>query len=890
MLKQFGIHHPLISYAILANFLLSIIIAPQLFADSPTEKHSALLKSTQQKELVVVELLFNNKSAGIHRCYRIEKEFWFPVNLFEEHAHFPTLTTDGVSQRIRTTLGDIVFSSDSIVKFDGIAYISQSALKKNYYVQTLFKQSIHSIKFLVPWRPLTVAKLSRNPPKPPDIKSPDNTLSFLHLETNASIAFPETINSYIELETGGRALDGTWDIMVSGDPANKFAPSRYHWTTLNRNTAIRIGTGSSQSYNLLPDVKYTGVQFAWNNRSILPNIDNERYSDSDVLLNIDRTQRRTLEGTGPPAGIAELRIDNSIVARQRIRFDGRYIFRNVRMITDLRIIEVYLYEHSLMKKPVEIIDYTRSVSSRSLSAGELLLHTGAGRAGNILADDNCPDTWTGFSHLLYGLSERITLESMLQHNPRSESADFLFGPVVSIGSRWNAALYGARSNNRYGIDASLFGSGKGWRFSERTQWRQKEFGFSSEERKERHLLRLQINPFSWLNTSLYGNYSKEGDSTSVQYLLPGGTLRLSPQLSVSAYPNDENENYRYEAYAQPRHDTGIRLRYQDKTLTGTIDHDIGRNNSLQFIHAWAKENGNHASSAYFYWYPGQNRFNRVRLGTSHASGNVGFSASWSNYFKNGLRFAIQYNHDMFNADGLSVEDEPFVFDYFDNERTLSISLSWDLGRSSKNRFYPINRPELSHTRGGLAGSLQIEAGSGISHASINDVKILLNGRRLGQRQAGGNFFIGNLKPGFYTVSVDPEKLPVELVVDRQNISVAIKSGSITEVIIPLHLEYGVAGRIVNPSNRPLSDISVCIVASDGNIFKKGITNQFGYYRVDGLRKGNYTARVTTIGSEGVDVVSEKRFSISNEYLFGIDIVAPGEPSKQGTPDAQTQED
>ena len=66
----------------------------------------------------------------------------------------------------------------------------------------------------------------------------------------------------------------------------------------------------------------------------------------------------------------------------------------------------------------------------------------------------------------------------------------------------------------------------------------------------------------------------------------------------------------------------------------------------------------------------------------------------------------------------------------------------------------------------MAGALKIMTDSKISRSQINDVSILLNGRKLGQRQIGGDFFVGNLRPGIYTVSVDPENLPLELVVEQ----------------------------------------------------------------------------------------------------------------------------
>ncbi len=815
-----------------------------------------------EEEPLLVELFFGEESIGTHLCYRNEKDIWVPFSLFLEHARLAEPDRHQPATTYQTTLGTIVFDPDSLRSFEGIECLSFSTLKNVFRIHVLFNRSLYAIKFLVPWRPLSSSTQPKKALVTPDIPAPGSSLSFLHFEGDLSHSFDqESTDRYLELEAGGRIGGGIWDIMGKGDPQRSLSPSRYHWTTLNRKTAFRVGTGTSQLYSLLGNLDYTGIQVAWNNRSILPNIDNERYSDTDVLLNIDRTQRRTIDGSGPPAGIAELRFDDRIVARRRISLDGRFAFRNVRMTSDLRITEVYLYAHSLLEKPVGIIDYTRSIVNRSLAGGELLFHGAFGRSGNILADETISSTWTGFGHTLYGLSERITIESAVQHNPRSGSLDLLFGPVMSIGSRWNTAVYSAYSNNRFGMDAALYGYGKTWRFSHRSRWYDNGFGYDTREQQLYHTLRLQTRPFSWFNALLYGSYEKEGTSITSRYLLPGGTLYLSSRTRISAMPFGDDGTYRYEAFLRPRWDTDVRLRYEENVITADINHDLAHNNTLQFIHSFAHKTGTHASSAYLYWYPDEHRNNRVRLGASYGNDRFGFTGSWSKYVNAGLNFILTYNHNMYNASGLSVEDNLSLFEPEDN-RTISLSLTWDLGRSGK-RLYPINRSAISHTRGGMAGSLKIMTDARTSQSSINDVAILINGRRLGQHQIGGTFFVGHLRPGIYTVSVDPENLPVELAVKRQNIKVEVQSGAVTEVTIPVYAEYGVAGKVVTSSGRALAAATLLIVDSNGNTVKQTRTDQFGYYRVDGLRSGSYSIRVLS---------AEKAFNIKDDYLFGTDIV------------------
>jgi len=829
-----------------------------------------------EEEPLLVELFFGEESIGTHLCYRNENDIWIPLSLFLEHARLAEPDRNQPATTYKTTLGTIVFEPGSLRSFEGVECLSFSTIKDVFRIHVLFNRSLYAIKFLVPWRLLSSLKQPKKALVTPDIPAPGSSLSFLHFEGDFSHSFGQARTGRdLELEAGGRIGGGIWDIMGKGDPNRSMSLSRYHWTTLNSKTAFRVGTGTSQLYSLLNNLDYTGIQVAWNNRSILPNIDNERYSDTDVLLNIDRTQRRTIDGIGPPAGIAELRFDGNVVARQRISLDGQFVFRNVRMSSDLRITEVYLYAHSLLEKPVRIIDYTQSVVNRSLAGGELLFHGAVGRSGNILADENISSTWTGFGHMLYGLNERITIESALQQNPQSGTLDLLFGPVMSIGSRWNTAVYGAYSNNRFGMDAALYGYGKTWRFSHRSRWYGNGFGNDTREQHISHAMRLQTRPFSWLNALLYGNYEKEGDSLTSKYLLPGGTLNLSSRTRISVMPFGDDGEYRYEAFLRPRLDTDVRLRYEENVITADINHDLAKSNTFQFIHSFARQTNTHASSAYLNWYSDEHRNNRVRVGTSYSNGRFGFTGSWSKYVNAGLNFILTYSHNMYNASGLSVEDDLSLFNGQDN-RYISLSLTWDLGRSGK-RFYPINRSAISHTRGGMAGSLKIMTDSEIPQSSINDVAILINGRRVRQRQIGGSFFVGNLRPGIYTVSIDPENLPVELAVKRQNIKVEVQSGAVTEVTIPVYAEYGVAGKVVTASGRALAAATLLIADSNGNTVKQTCTDQFGYYRVDGLRSGNYRVRVLTEKSNGRSAVSEKNFSVTNDYLFGVDIVVDEPP-------------
>jgi len=819
---------------------------------------------TVRDEQLLVELFFNEKKFGTTTCYRYNDDYWVPFSLFLNETGLDEPPPGHQQPRFNTTIGTIKFDTDALRKVEGQECISFTTLKKVFRVHTLQNTAEYAIKFLVPWSPLTDKQENKAQPLSPDIEAPESTLSFLHLEGNTTWHFNDDKRwNYLEFEAGGRIAGGTWDLMTTGDPEKKLSLSRYHWTTWNKNTAFRLGTGSSQITTLLSDLVYTGAQFAWNNRDILRNLDNERYSNTDVLLNLDRTQRRTLEGSGPPGGVAELRFEGSVVARQRITLDGKFVFRNVRMADNLRKTEVYIYEHTAQAKPLRIIDFTRTIASRSLEKGELLFHGGVGQYGNPLIDDNRTNTLTGFSHLLYGLSDAITFDGVLQHNPNKESVDFMLGSVLSIGSRWKAGLYGAYSHGRYGAESSLEGYGKAWTFSSRSLWHETGFGYKHRDEYEHHSLRLQVSPFSFLSTYLYGNYDRTGEDVTSDYLLPGARIAVSSRLSFSALPEDSDGEYVYEAVYRPDHRTTITSRYKDSTVITNIDRDF-LHSSLQFINTYVPDNGQIISNVYFDWYPENSFSDRFSIGMSYTDGAFGVTGSVTRYINAGLHLSLTYSNNMINAEGFTIDENLSMFLEKENNHYLYASLTWDLGWSGK-KFHPIERSAISHTRGAIAGNLNIEDNARLSSSDINNIGIIVNGRTMRQRQLDGSFFVGNLPPGIYRVSADPENLPVELSLDNRELKVEVESGAVTGFSIPVFASYSVAGMINTPDGKGVPGLSLLVLDQNNNQITTGLTDEFGYYRTDGLRNGEY---VISVGGQ------RRAFTINNDYLFDVNMTLP----------------
>ena len=833
-----------------------------LWAETKPESETrAQVAESGQPEPLLVEVFFNKRSAGTHLCYQTEETYWIPFELFLQETRLKSEPATDGKLTYQTTLGVLSYDPRTQKTIEEVPFISFVQLEKSFYVKGRFVQSIFALALDVPWAPGKPSKKKRDVPViTPDIRAPSSSLSFLRFEPQLSYEFDGSLSRELLWETGGRFAGGVWDITFEGDPTTRFRPDRYHWTTYNNNLALRVGTGSSEPFSLLPSLDFTGIQAGWNNKTILSQLDFERYTDSDVFLSLDRTQQRTIEGQAPPASIAELRLEGIVVARQRVGLNGRFIFRNVRMTSDLRKTQVYIYERSFREKPLAILDYTMSILNRTLPAHELLVRAGGGVIGNPLDKDKKDTTsWTGFGHIIYGVHNRMTLEAGIQYNPENINRETYVGTVLSIGSNWGVALYGARSNDRYATDFRLEGKGIDWSLSYFGRLNQEGFAKDSQEARRSHSLRFNTDILRPFDLLLYGKYNRTGNESPDKYLLPGVYWYVMPRLMLSALPNDE-KRYRYEANMNLTSQSDLSVTYEDKVINADLDYDFSRSLQSRALYTHSVETGSNVSSLYFDWYPGGNRYDLVRMGISNSGSQTGYSVAWNKFVNAGLQLSLQYSYNMNNAQQLETEDTFSNLAPPDARQYIALAITWDLGLSSK-RFYPINRTALSHTRGGLAGSLKIMNETNLKSSDINDVDILLNRRKLGQRQVDGSFFVGNLKPGVYAVDVDTENLPLELNIRKKTTYVEVLNGAVSEVIIPVYAEYSIAGKVTDSRAEALEGRKVTVIDENGKVVDTALTNMFGYYRTKGLQPGTYTVSVSNM---------KRPVTIKNDYIYGFD--------------------
>ncbi|NTW56320.1 MAG: carboxypeptidase regulatory-like domain-containing protein [Chlorobiaceae bacterium] len=805
----------------------------------------------------------------------LDGEFWVPWKKFLSISGFPALEEHDGIVAFSTTIGNILFDTVKLRAIDGQRYVSFRMLDEVFKVSPSFDQSLFAVKFRIPWVP-SASSSSTRPVPLPDVYGPGTALSFVHAQYQ--YANDSGLSSYrnLDVQSGGRAIGGVWDMDFQGDPNARMDLCRFHWTLLGEHTAFRLGTATTESSTLLAARDFTGLQFGWSNRDVRPYFDQPFTSVQDAFMIFNSAQMRNIEGNGPPAGIAELRFDGKAVARQTILMDGRFSFPKVEMGMDFRRTEVYLYKSSILEKPAAVLDFTQSVSNRSLEANTILASGGIGTTGNPLLRNESRSSGfpISYAHLQYGVSRWLTVETAAQAGKSIQGSDILAGAVLSIGSKWNASLYAASSNEHCGTDFTIERRGK--RSDLLLGSTRYEQGFQSDEQSQltRQFLRFSWNALENFNFSLFGR-REESPGSRIEYLRPGGSFFLRPGFRFSITPDyDQNGAYRYEAAYYGSSTLSANVSYDSKKIdTNLLWQSTGHIN-LRLSNQYYTKTNDRLSTAYLDWYPTDTRKALFELIASRSRAQTGASISYHRSVQAGFDVALSYQYNIPNTLQLDL-DRTTEDVILPGKHAFFCSLTWDFGWSGR-RLKPISRSSLTLNRGGIAGELQPEHESNVEKSKVRNIGILVNGYRMVQNRENGSCFIGNLKPGLYRVSVDPESLPLDVSPDQKTRIVEVRGCGITKVNIPLHAEYGISGQLSDEKGNGIAGVLVK-VRRDGQQEPagSGLTNDFGYYRINGLRNGLYVIYVEDNGQGKMTIPVELPCKVSGKYEFDLDMKLPG---------------
>jgi hypothetical protein len=860
----------IIALFLLSSFLQNTTSGKELQSSPQSGTHvPGIRNETREPSLQIVELVFNGKSAGTCRCFSFDNTLWIPFDLFKEQTAPGFLPESNGIITISTSIGKLSLDSgNDLRQFEKNSYISAKTLEKKLFIVSRFNQEYYSLDFDIPWRAVKKETEINNHPPDDYCRAPAHSVSFVHLEGDYlydPIQKSSPDNHFL-FEAGGRVAGGIWDVVSEKNYEGNPVLSRYHWTTYSDNAVVRIGSARSSPYFLMPDIPFSGIQAAWSNRSIMPYIDNAAGSKNDSFLSVDREQSKTLEGTGPVAGIAELRIDGVVTARQRIGIDGKYVFYNVRMYSDFRSIQVFLYQHSLLEKPMKVIDFSRSMLGRMLAGRELLVKTGAGFIRNVEGNRQFPDLFSG--QVLYGVTDRLTLEGNVQYNSLTGRNDFLLGAVASLGSHWAVSIYGASVNGLYSGEATAEGH---YPFADvyyRGLFSRNDV-FSGGHSGQKHNFRLNARLSGKFTALLYGQYGNSGADTS-RFVLPGFFWQIHPSIRITAIP-DFDRKYHVETWMKLSANQDLTLSYSEREQRYNADYryDLSQYIRFRLEEGYLKNPSGSVTSIFFDWNPDSNYYNIFSVGATCSRKKAGYFISWHKYLNPGLQFTLTYSSNHSAENYVSSIDDPLIIPA-DNKKILYATFSWDLGMSAKG-LKPVNREEISLTRGGISGSFVFDNSyPAVDADDINGVNILMNGEILSQRQLDGSFFVGDLKKGIYEISFETESLPIELSISKVQKKIEVKPCSVTSIEIPVYVQYGVAGKI-HCEEKEYKTVKVSVVSEkDGLVAAQKAVNEFGYYRFDGLKPGKYTVKAEKTADGGA-IATQRDIEIRDCFLFGVDL-------------------
>jgi hypothetical protein len=209
---------------------------------------------------------------------------------------------------------------------------------------------------------------------------------------------------------------------------------------------------------------------------------------------------------------------------------------------------------------------------------------------------------------------------------------------------------------------------------------------------------------------------------------------------------------------------------------------------------------------------------------------------------------------------------------------LFASVVTDFSHAS-GRFVPMSSPNAyMRPDGSIVGRVLLDDGvrellkSRSGDRSLDGIEILINGSTRTRTDAGGRFFIGVVPEGFHQVELDPERLPIELTPLRTKLIVEVASGAATRVDFRVKLEFGIAGRVVDPYGQPRGGILVELIGPGGQVIDRTVTDQFGLYRLDGVTPGGYLVRAGSLDPDGNhEVLGERHVEVFDDFLFGQDI-------------------
>ena len=185
---------------------------------------------------------------------------------------------------------------------------------------------------------------------------------------------------------------------------------------------------------------------------------------------------------------------------------------------------------------------------------------------------------------------------------------------------------------------------------------------------------------------------------------------------------------------------------------------------------------------------------------------------------------------------------------------------------ANGKFIPGKNTVSYNTRGTIAGRLNLSP----EQCDIDKASILVDGISYQSKIDSCSFHVDKILPGIHTVSLANEFLPIEFVSESKQYVVEVAPSAVTRIDFDLSLEYSAAGKVTTHSGKAQEGILVKVLDAQNNLITQAYSDQFGLFRVDSLKNGNYVIQAIAESA----VLVERNFSIEDDFLFDLNLTIP----------------
>lgn len=812
-------------------------------------------------EFVLVGAIVNGTEVGGLSAQREGETWYLPL---EELADLTGCGLERLDSRatLKTSLGEVTFEASELRLLDGVAHLSSDVAAERLAMSLTFDEAQYALRLEMPWSgPASAGAAALAEDVEPDVRAPRAGLSSLRVESRFSWD-GGSLDGQAVTTLDGRLAGGRWRLRYRQGLDGSPGLEDYAWLATSGHHLFLAGRQRASLHSVLRSFEFTGLQHAWTNQPL------ELFQiapDARELLPRRLQPVSTLRGPGPPGGFAELMIDGIRSQRVSIGFSGEYEFLDVpispRRLND---IEVRVFERRSPEVPVAIHDHSTRGHEFLLPRGARVLSSGLGFEGNLLDDllgngEGGPDGVGAYVQARFGLTANWTLETAAQHDGGDGAVmagfvgrlpgDILAsaaigldagGPAheLSLDQEWSRWRWVARSRSQPPSADEKEGSG--------TSDHQIELGW-------RRSARLDLALIARDRTSEGGHWS---------FLLPSVSWRPRDDLGLRARPDSEGSmqldvEYRPKPWSRLAVSMGERL-FIDSTF------DLGAHYQLS---ARTEHGGGQSArqAAGVRWSSGGRR--QLQLGAEFemAAGGAGYRLDGKAKLAAGL-LGTWVVEDGAGGSG-------------DGGPRLEVGLSLDLAVAG-GKLVPASASRSHGERGGVAG--RIVAAGGVASGVLEGLTITVDGNGRASTEAGGRFSLSNLTPGLHAIALDTADLPIELVPVKRVVLAEIAAGAVTRVDFEVKAEYGIAGRVTDADDRRLVSVPLELIDAAGVRVAAAETDRFGLYRMDGLAPGRYTLAVQA-GDPRAQGAPQATVALTDDFLFGQDLVLPARPRVEGAP-------